>query len=217
MNMNRTFKIAWLFTGALLLTAACSAASDWEYRGRLEMSGPMEHDLNLKMFTEVRSRNDLHTHNESHFSLGLEWAACKWLAVGPHYRHVTAQKGGAWTVEHRPYFDATLRGNYLGMPVSSRNRLEYRMLEGREAYRYRLRLMLKAPGALLPGLTPYCSAEAFYAFDAGEVNKTRLIAGFDLRLPGSMRLGVNYVLDSLKRSSYWQDLNAFTVALKYKP
>jgi len=34
---------------------------------------------------------------------------------------------------------------------------------------------------------------------------------------GSVRLGVNYVLDSVKRAAYWQDLNALTVALKYKP
>jgi len=195
----------------------CAEAAGWEYRGRVEMAGPVEKNLNLLVMTEIRSRNDLHTHNESHFSMGLEWKVNKWLALGPHYRHVTSEKVGVWRVEHRPYFDATLSWMSLGMSISNRNRLEYRMIEGYEAFRYRTRLTLKLPAAVLPGFQPYCSGEVFYAFDAGEINKTRLIAGFDLRVLGSVRLGVNYVLDSVKRAAYWQDLNALTVALKYKP
>jgi hypothetical protein len=215
--MNGTLTLGWILTAAVLLSAVSCAASGLEYRGRLEMSGRIENDLWLKMLTEVRSRNSLLTHNESHFSVGIEWVSNRWFAVGSHYRHVTKQRCGIWTVEHRPYFDVTVKGNYHGMSTSNRNRLEYRMQEGRSDFRYRLRLMLTAPEILLPGFRPCFSAELSYAFQAGEADKTRLTAGFDLRAVGSIRLGVNYVLDSVKTSSRWQDLNAITVALKYRP
>ena len=181
------------------------------------MTGPVEPGLSLKMFTEVRSRNDLHTHNESHFSMGLEWKVNDWLTAGPHYRHVTTLKNGAWRVEHRPYVDVTLRHKPKGMSVSNRNRLELRMVEGRETFRYRFRLMLKVPGAGRHALEPSCSGEIFYDFGAGRVNKTRLMAGLDLRLLASIRIGLTFVLDSVKSKAHWSDLSALALALKYRP
>ena len=215
--MKRTLLFAGIVIAALTAGIGISAAGDWEYRGRLDMVGPVEKNLSLRVLTEVRSKNDLHTHNESHFDIGLDYRVLPWLAVGPYYRHVTEEKSGAWRVEHRPHLDASLRWRSLGLSFTNRNRLEYRMIEDNEAFRYRARLEFKTPAIMSGRGRPYFSGEMFYAFDVGEMNKTRLIAGLDVRVFGSISLGVNYVLDSVKRTTHWQDTNALTLVLKYRP
>ncbi|MGD9141858.1 MAG: DUF2490 domain-containing protein [bacterium] len=215
--MSRTALLCMVIAILAAAGAPGKAAGGWEYRGRVEMSGPVERDLSLKLMTEVRSRNDLATHNESHFDMGLEYNVRDWLSVGPYYRHVTASKNGEWTVEHRPHADATLAWRSLGLEFNNRNRLEYRMLEGAEFFRLRLRLMLSAAPGAVPGVKVYVSDEPFYDFRAGAFNKNRFIAGIDVKLLKTIKLGVNYVLDSTGSTGHWEDLNALALVLKYKP
>ena len=202
---------------AVTALAACSSAGEWEYRGRVEMVGPVENDVDLRILTEVRSRNDLHTHNESHFDIGLEWKLSDWLSVGPYYRHVTEEKSEVWRVEHRPHLDATFRWGAGPLGLSNRNRLEYRMMGGDESFRFRTRIMLKVSTGRLPGIQPYVSEEPYYDLKVGELNKNRFTAGLDVKVLSSIRIGVNYIVDSTRRTGHWEDINALTLVLKYRP
>jgi hypothetical protein len=206
-----------LLAGVVLILSAGAAGAATEYRGRLEVMGPVEKDLNLNVLTEVRSKDDLHTHNESHFDIGLDYMITPWLAITPRYRHVTEHVKDAWRVEHRPNLDMTLSWNLWGLGMSNRHRLEYRMLEAREFFRYRFRLQAKAQPAGLRWLQVYVSDEPFYDFSAGEINKNRFTAGIDVRVLGTIRLGFNYVIDSTRPGDGWADLNAPTAVLKYRP
>jgi hypothetical protein len=202
---------------ASIVTAGRCGAGQSEYRGRMEMVGPLERNVSLKLLTEVRSRNDLHTHNESHFDIGLEWKLRQWLAVGPCYRHVTEEKSGVWRVEQRPHLDVTLGWRSGWVSLYNRNRLEYRMMEGRQAFRFRQRLMLRVSSKSLPGIQPHVSEESFYDLDTGKINKNRFTAGVDVKVLSSVRLGADYVLDSTRAAGHWRDLNAITIAIKYRP
>jgi len=214
-NMMRTF-ITVIVGTIVVLCAGAAGAALTEYRGRLEVLAPVEKDLNLTVLTEVRSKNDLHTHNESHFDLGLDYTPTRWLAVGPGYRHVTEQVKDIWRVEHRPNLDVTFCWNLWGLGFSNRNRLEYRMLETREFLRYRFRIQAKMQPAGFRWLQVQLSDEPFYDFSAGEVNKNRFTAGFDVRVLSTIRLGFNYVVDSTKAGDKWVDLNAPTAVFKYR-
>jgi hypothetical protein len=200
----------------VIVSAGPGAAGNWEYRGRMDMAGPIVEDISVRALTEVRSRNDLHTHNESHFDIGLEWEAHTWLAVGPYYRHVTEQKNNAWTVEHRLHLDVTFKWNFLGLSLSNRNRVEYRMMDGNETFRYRTRLMMKLGGRALPAIQPFISEEPYYDSAAGYVNKNRMTAGLDVKLLETISLGGYYVLDSVKSAGLWRNINALTIVVNYR-
>lgn len=217
MQMRRGCAIAVSMVVAVSMIAVSAVAAEWQYRARLDVVGPVEKDLSLRVLTEVRILNDLHTKNESHFDIGLDYRFRKWLAFGPYYRHVTYEKGEAWAVEHRPHVDMTFKWGLAGLAFSNRNRLEYRMIDGNDAFRYRTRLMLKMRISAVPWIQTYLSEEPYYAFSAGGINKNRIIAGFDIGLPGTLSLGVNYVLDSAKREDTWTNLNAIAAVLKYRP
>jgi hypothetical protein len=214
--MTRTCA-AGIVSAAVLLWAGAAGAARTEYRARLEFSGPVDEAVNLSVLTEMRSRDNLYTHNEGDFEIGLAYTPVAGLTFGPAYRHVTEQVKDVWRVEHRPELDVTLSHSLMGVELSNRNRIEYRMLDTREFFRYRFRLQAKARPAGLRWLQVYVSEEPFYDFSAGEINKNRFTAGFDIRLLGTLRLGFNYVVDSTKTVAKWSDLNAPTVVLKYKP
>ena len=199
-----------LVPGALL-------AGEWEYRARMEFTGPVEEHLAIRMMSEVRSESGFHSHKESHFDLGLEWGPREWLGIAPYYRNVTLKKGSVWVVEHRPHLNLTLKWSALGMRFSDRSRVEYRMIESTRRVRYRNRLMAALPPVLFSRLSPHVSTEPYYDFDAGQLNKNRLIAGFDLRLRGPASVKIEYVLDSVKQADRWHDVNSVLVALKYRP
>lgn len=215
--MNRIVLLGMILVFSVAAGAPREAAGSHEYRGSVDMSGPVEKGLNLKLMTELRSRGNLSTHNESYVDMGLEYEIRDWLSVGPYYRHVSTLKNGEWSVEHRPHADMTLSYDLFGLSLSNRNRLEYRMLESAKIFRLRPRLMLAASPAAMPGLKIYISDEPFYDFDAGAFNKNRFTAGVDIRLLKTIKLGVNYVLDSIRRTGYWKDVNALALVLKYRP
>ncbi len=209
--------ILCLAAGGASVTSSCATAGEWQQRGRLEFRGPLEDHLDIRMMTELRSGGSFRIHKESHFDVGLEWKLIEWLGVAPYYRNVVERNGPIWRVEHRPHINLTLKWAMMGMRFSDRSRLEYRMIGSAHNTRYRNRFMLSLPSGLIPRLSPYCSTEPYYDFDAGKINKNRLIAGFDFRVMGRTSLGVAYVLDSVKRADRWHDINSLLVAFKYKP
>jgi hypothetical protein len=199
------------------LSPAGLRASEWEYRARMEFTGPVEEHLAIRMMSEIRSQSGFHSHKESHFDLGLEWTFSKWLGIAPYYRNVTLKKGSVWVVEHRPHLNLTLKWSALGMRLSDRSRLEYRMIESTRRTRYRNRFMVSLPPVLSTRISPHASTEPYYDFDSGRINKNRLIAGFDLKVWGPASLKLEYVLDSMRQADRWHDVNSLLVALKYKP
>ncbi len=209
--------LAALTALAVLMIAAPDASAEWQYRGRLDIASMVRKDLSLRVLTEVRSINDLHTQNESYFDIGVDYRFRKWLEFGPHYRHVTYEKGETWEVEQRPYVDMTFKLGPAGLAFSNRNRFEYRMKDGDDTFRYRTRLMLKMKAISARRIQPYFSDEVYYALSSGKIDKNRFIAGFEIGLPGSFSLGVEYVLDSMKKNDTWTDLNAILTALRYRP
>ena len=210
-------RCAVLFVGAALVFCAGTArAAVTEYRGRFDVQAPVEKNLNLSILTEMRSLNNLHTHNESHFDVGLDYKPNKWLSLRPAYRHVTEESKSVWRVEHRPSFDMTFSWSLWALRLSNRNRLEYRMLEASEFFRYRFRLQAGAQPAEAKWLAAYISEEPFYDFSAGEINKNRVTVGFDVKVLGTIRLGFNYVVDNKKSGDTWTAVHAPTLVVKYR-
>jgi len=206
-----------LAAGGASVTSGSATAAEWQQRTRLEFTGPLQEHLDIRMMNELRSGSGFSTHKESHFDVGLEWTFRKWLGVAPCYRNVVVRKGPVWIVEHRPHFNLTLKWSMLGMRFSDRSRLEYRIIESAHSTRYRNRIMLSLRPVSIPRLSPHLSTEPYYDFDAGKINKNRLIAGFDLRIAGPASLKLEYVLDSVKLADRWHEVNSLLIAFKYKP
>jgi hypothetical protein len=83
------------------------------------------------------------------------------------------------TVEHRPLIQGTIRWTFpYALLLSSRSRVEFRIINGEYAWRYRHELKIERDFKIrrLP-LTVYASAEAFYDSKSGTVNRYRYSSG----------------------------------------
>jgi hypothetical protein len=207
---------AFLTAVAVGILSVPGNAAETEYRGRLDLQAPIQNNLNLKMLSEMRSRNDLQTLSESHFEAFLDRNFAGWLALAPGYRHVTEKARGAWRVEHRPEFDATLSWSIRALRMSNRNRLEYRMFEAKKYFRYRFRIQVATRPAPVSWMSAHLSEEPFYDFSAGMFSKNRATAGIEVRVFETIRLNIDYVLDSTKSNDSWTALHAPTLVIKYR-
>jgi hypothetical protein len=214
--MRRAAAVGGIWIAALVL-AASVVAGDWEHWAGLDMAGPLTDGLTIRIAPEVRSRDDFSTDYEGHFDAGIDWKASKWLSVGPYYRHVAQLKGRSWQVEHRPHLNVTISWNLLGLRLADRSRLEYRIFDEDQAFRYRNRLLVRPPERILRAVAPYLSDEPFYDLDTGEVNKNRLSAGFDFKVSATTRLDVSYLLESRKQADDWKVANIIKTTLKIRP
>jgi hypothetical protein len=208
-----------LGTGLAAVVAMAGLATgeaDWEYWSQYEAAWKVEESLDVRLKPELRFRDDFAGHYYWHLEIGADWKAQTWLVLGPYYRHIRTESGRDWKTEKRPHANATLAWSLGSIALSDRNRLEYRIKTGKEAFVYRNRLWVKFPHMGPAGFQPFLGNEVFYDFDAEEINRNRAYAGFTIKLASGANADLYYILDSSKKNDEWSPTNILATALKYK-
>jgi hypothetical protein len=191
------------------------AESNWEYWTSYGFTDSVSDNVTIKVAPELRYKGDFSDHYYTHIDMGLDWKINDWLVLGPYYRHVEEKKDGQWNVEYRPHFNVTLKANLLGLDISDRSRLEYRIKDDEDFFRYRNKLTLKLEKMTSLEIQPYIAEEPFYDFDANEVNKNRVYAGFGFTIFNKLKADINYILENRKKANHWTDVNVLALSLKY--
>ena len=130
------------------------------------------------------------------------------IRVGYSYSHTDP-------VDHTPTIEA--QGNAplpWGLPLSDRNRVDFRFVGGNYQPRYRNRLKLDRTfeaGRL--HLTPYGYAEAFYDWNVDKFDRFRFAAGSDVAL-GRHVIFEAYYLRQRSTTSSPQYINAIGATLQ---
>jgi hypothetical protein len=207
--------VGLLLIGMLPVSQSAQADSDWEYWTSYGFTDSVSDNVTVNVAQELRYQGGAGGHYYTHVDIGLDWKVSNWLVLGPYYRHVEEKKNDNWKVEYRPHFDATLKGKLFGLDVSNRGMLEYRIKDDNEFFRYRNKLTLKLPKITNLKIQPYVAAEPFYDFDADEINKNRLYAGFDFTIFKKLKVNAHYIFENRKTKGDWRDVNVFGIALKY--
>ncbi len=96
--------------------------------------------------------------------IGVRSKVSSWLTLGLFFREqLSDYSDNGWSREERPYLDAIIKWKLSAVQFSARNRLEYRMREGRDdSVRYRFKLTELSVKELTPlQLRPYLAQEFF--------------------------------------------------------
>jgi hypothetical protein len=184
--MKKAVIIALGLAALAAISGPVMAGDDWEYWSQYEATWKVGDRLQLRLKPELRFREDLSKHYYSHVEIGVDWRIRDWLVLAPCYRHVLEESRGDWKTEKRPEADATLTRKIGRVTVGDRNRLEYRLRDDNETFRYRNRLWVKAPKLSPAGVQPFLGEEVFYDFDADEINKNRVYAGLSVGFLGGL-------------------------------
>jgi hypothetical protein len=212
---KKILTILLVLTCTLILTRLSRAEGNWEYWTNYSFTDSVSDNITVKVAPELRYQGDFSGHYYTHVDIGLDWKINNWLILGPYYRHVEEKKNGQWNVEYQPNINATLKADLSGLSVSDRNRLEYRIQDEKEFFRYRNKLTLKLKKMTSLEIQPYIAEEPFYDFDASEINKNRLYAGFGLTVFDKLKADINYILESRKKADHWVDVNVLVLSLRY--
>jgi hypothetical protein len=207
--------ILLVLSGLLVPTQSTRAESNWEYWTGYGFTDSISDNITINVVPELRYQGGFSDHYYTHIDMGLDWKINDWLVLGPYYRHVEEKKDDQWNVEYRPHFNVTLKANLLGLSVSDRNRLEYRIKDDEDFFRYRNKLTLKLQKATLFEVQPYVADEPFYDFDANEIDKNRDYAGFGFTIFNKLKADINYILESRKKADHWVDVNVLALSLRY--
>ncbi len=205
-----------LLISIFIINQTAKGDSNWEYWTNFGVSESVNDDVTINFTPELRYRGGASGHYYTHFDMGFDWKLSDWFVLGSYYRHIEEKKNDEWEIEKRPHLNATVKGKLLGLDISNRGRLEYRIKDSDDkSFRYRNKLTAKLPKMTQYEFQPYVAEEPFYDFDTDEFNKNRLYAGFNCKIYKKLRADVYYILESKKRSGHWSEINIFGINFKY--
>jgi len=198
-----------------IINKSTLAETDWEYWNHYEIAGSINDKLDFKVKPAFRHKDDFNNHYYTHFDIGLDWKVNDWFVLSQYYCHVNEKKKGNWKVEYRPHLNITFKWKFLGLSFSERNKLEYRIKEDKEFFRYRNKLTVKLPKFTQSMFQVYISEELFYDFDANELNKNRVYTDMDFKVINNLKAGLYYILESRKKKDEWINVNVLGTVLRY--
>ncbi len=206
---------AVVFLGVLVASATAVADEDCEYWGELKVAGAVDDDLAFRTSSSARFDEDGRHHYYTHTEIGFDWKVSRHVILGAYYRHVNTGGEDEWGVEYRPHLNVTFHGKLGWLGLSDRQRMEYRLREGDESFRYRNRLTVSSPGLTGLGVRPYVAVEPFYDFGANEINKNRAYVGAGFDVWGPFRADVCYMYENRKAGGDWCGAHVIGTTLKY--
>ncbi len=213
--MKKVMIVAISIVGLSNVYKSAWAENDWEYWSHYEVGGSINEDLDFRVKPELRYDDNFSNHYYTHFDIGLDWKVKDWFILSPYYRHVNEKKKGDWKVEYRPHLNAIFKWKLLGLSFDDRNRLEYRIKEDKEFFRYINKLTVKLPKVTQLKIQPYIAEEPFYDFDANELNKNRVYAGVNFKVVKNLKGGLYYILESRKSKEDWTNVGILASSLSY--
>ncbi|MDD5454407.1 MAG: DUF2490 domain-containing protein [Candidatus Ratteibacteria bacterium] len=213
--MSKVLFIIVLLVGLVILPKLTYAEMDTEYRMGYEVSGAINDNLSFKVKPEFRYNDDMSTHYYSHFDIGLDWKINKYFTLGPYYQYVDQSKDDVWAVEYRPHLDGTFSLKFFDWSISDRNKMEYRIKEDNEFFRYANKLTIKTPKFTEFEIQPYVADEMFYDFDVKEWNKNNAFAGVDFKIVENLTASIYYFTESNKKEDDWTEVSGLGTSLKY--
>lgn len=217
MNSIATVSKCCSLTLVIVLTIVSPRASasdnDWQNWSSISVTTSMTETVTFIAKPEFRFDDDISRHYYTHMEFGVAWKVTSWLTLSPCYRHVNQKKSDGWQVEYRPHLNATLGWKLWKLSFKNRSRLEYRIRDSRDTFRYTNKFTLQFPE--YRSLRPYLAMEPFYDFDASEWNKNRIFAGLEFRVSSPVKAGLEYVLERTKQNGEWTSTHVIGTSLAF--
>lgn len=202
--------------GLAALAAGAYDDGSWEFWNTESVEYRFAKRWKAKASFEFYFGDEMNDFYYRHAEPALACRVAPWLELGALYRYVEQKKNDDWNYEHRPAGEITFSRKLLSIAFSDRNRLEYRIREDADNFfRYRHRLRAVAPFQWTPlKLQPYLYDEAFWDFDADELNQNRVVAGLSAAPVPHVSADVYYMFKSDRKSGEWMETNVLGLDVK---
>jgi hypothetical protein len=181
MRMVAHVFLALVLLSVLLLSKASLAddGSDSQIWLEQTVGTDLTESLTLNLDQSLRYGDSLSKMNVYQLSAGLQYHKLSWIEHGGYMVFRQDRSGEENVDEWRPTYDLSLKWDWGGARWINRNRLEYRMLDGRSnRFRYRDRLMVMLPFEMTKySLKPYVAGEWFTYFDSDTIFDSSRLRG----------------------------------------
>ncbi len=199
-----------------LIVSQGLAQDNWEYRSNYEIIFSTTEDIDFKIKPKFWFNGMINDIYSSDVEIGVDKKLNKWLSVSPYYRHIVLFKENDKLTEYRPQVDVTVNQKVRDISFQSRNRLEYRIRESNNSFRYRNKLTIKLPDIFDKGFRLSLSEEPFFDCKKREIDKNRVYANFSFPLKNNFTIDLFYILEHAKKDDNWNYVNVFGTTLKYR-
>ena len=190
------------------------ADSDWQYWYNYKASLDLKDNLVISVAPEFRCKDYLDNYY-THIETGLDWKIRKWISLSTKYRHIITRKGDDCEQEYHPYIDIKFMPSFFKLNLSNRSRMEWRIKDNDDSFRYRNQTSIKLPIITLLPIYPYFAEEFFYDFQVDKINKNRIYAGVEFPLGQKFGALASYILESNIVNNSWLGINILKLEFKY--
>ncbi len=190
------------------------ADSDWQCWYHYKASLDLKDNVVISVAPEFRCKDYLDKYY-THIETGLDWKIKKWISVNVSYRHIFTRQDKDWNQEYRPQVNLTLMHTLNKCKLSNRCRIEYRVRNDENSFRYRNKTSCKLPIITLLHIGPYFAEEFFYDFQVDRINKNRIYAGVEFPLGQKFGAITSYILESNMQNNSWLGINILKLEFKY--
>lgn len=204
-SLQLSLFLLWQFTEI----PSASAADDWQYWNEFQLKHSLKKDLDLRLKTELRLRDDFTDLFLTNLEVGLIFKPNKHFEFGPVYKFEHEKSlSGQRTKENRISVEGTFKFWYEDFKLSNRHRISHRDISGKKSWRYRSKLKISRPTkiASVP-IKPFISDEIFYDSIPDKLNQNRFSIGFSKQITKNAELEIYYLLKSKRTGKDWAEVN----------
>jgi uncharacterized protein DUF2490 len=214
---NKIGSIAIFFLLNLLPLNYAEAGDDWQYWNTVILQHAVDPRLDVHLSMHSRVLNDISVLGVYYASPGLSYQLTEHLVFGLNYKFQRLKLKSVWTNEHRIEIQPIVKWAWDRIKFSLRNRLEYRIVEGKQKWRLRERFKLKR-GMNWDGFkfTPFISEEVFYSFKSKELSQTRFIVGASKEITRKFGMDLYYMYRRNKQLGIWSSENTIGTDFFFK-
>lgn len=196
--------LAPLVVLALSAPLPASATEEFQLWSEFGVEAPLGAHFRAGLRAELRFFEDARRLGLHNYDVGVAWVGGELLTLSVHFLEELQRDDDRALAESRPYADPSLRATLLGVELSNRTRVEWRLRDDREdRVRLRNRLQLVAPWAMgRRGPRPFVAEEVLFETRGRGFDQNRASFGLVARLGGLTASAYGMVLS--QKGDRWE-------------
>jgi len=213
--LNTLSQGCFLFFLMLICVQTGYGQEDTAYWSEYNISCKINDRLSLILNPSFRLKDNISELQYWESRQGVSYQFNKALSLNFHYLHTeTKNIQNKWVEENNLELQPTYKWTWVGFDWSDRFRLEYRVVNGIEKWRYRNLIKVSRQITVFKQeLTPYISEELFYDEAVDQMNQDRLRVGVSKKLSKQVSVNVFYQYKATSVKQDWTGENIIGTGL----
>jgi len=202
---------------SLVFNTSVFAEDDWQYWSAYSFNYKISDKVDFVFNPAFRLKDEISEYQYWESRQGLLFKINKNWDVNLHYLHGESKNSAnKWIDENRLELQPTYKWSWGKFKFSDRFRLEYRIVNGTEKWRYRNKIRLSKTLTIFDyEITSFVDEEIFYDEYVDQYNQNRASLGFSKKISDKISASIFYMYKSDKKGGDWQGANVIGTTLKF--